>query len=53
VNKRELGRDQEVEAVPTVNFSRLDDVLILVAPPADDFEGTTRASAGAKTARGN
>jgi rod shape-determining protein MreC len=37
VTKRELGRDQEVEASPTVNFSRLDEVLILVTPPADDL----------------
>jgi rod shape-determining protein MreC len=37
VNKRELGRDQEVEATPTVNFSRLEDVLILVTPPAEDL----------------
>jgi rod shape-determining protein MreC len=36
VTKRELGRDQDVEAAPTVNFSRLDDVLILVTPPADE-----------------
>jgi rod shape-determining protein MreC len=38
VTKRELGRDQDVEAAPTVNFSRLDDVLILVTPPSDDGE---------------
>jgi rod shape-determining protein MreC len=37
VNKRELGRDQEVEAAPTVNFSRLEDALILVTPPAEDL----------------
>jgi len=36
VVKRELGRDQEVEASPTVNFSRLDTVLILVTPPAEE-----------------
>ncbi|MBK6694290.1 MAG: rod shape-determining protein MreC [Myxococcales bacterium] len=36
VIKRELGRDQEVEAVPTVNFSRIDAVLILLTPPLDD-----------------
>jgi rod shape-determining protein MreC len=36
VVKRELGRDQEVEAVPTVDFSRLDNVLILVTPVTDD-----------------
>ena len=29
VNKRELGSYQEVEATPTVDFSRLEDVLIL------------------------
>jgi rod shape-determining protein MreC len=48
VNKRELGRDQEVEAAPTVNFSRLDAVLILVAPPADEIEGAPTASRGGK-----
>jgi rod shape-determining protein MreC len=37
VTKRELGRDQEVEAAPTVSFSRLDEVIILVTPPADDL----------------
>ncbi len=36
VTKRELGRDQEVEAQPTVNFSRLDAVLILVTPPGEE-----------------
>lgn len=36
VVKREPGRDQEIEASPTVNFSRLDAVLILVSPPEDD-----------------
>lgn len=38
VLKREPGRDQEVEAVPTVNFSRLEAVLILVTPASDDGE---------------
>ena len=36
VVKREPGRDQEIEATPTVNFSRLDAVLILVAPGTDE-----------------
>lgn len=36
VLKREPGRDQEIEATPTVNFSRLDAVLILVTPPQDE-----------------
>lgn len=38
VIKREPGRDQEIEATPTVNFSRLDAVLILVAPPTEEEE---------------
>ncbi len=32
VKQRERGREQEVEAVPAVNFSRLDSVLVLVKP---------------------
>lgn len=51
VVKREPGRDQEIEASPTVNFSRLDAVLILVSPPEDDApppdankKGTTASS---------
>ena len=48
VVKREAGRDQQVEAVPTVNFSRLDAVLILVAPPGE--LGDDRALGG-KTAQ--
>ncbi len=34
VIKRELGRDQDVDAAPTVDFSRLDAVLVLVTRPA-------------------
>jgi rod shape-determining protein MreC len=41
VEKRELGRDQEVEAAPTVNFSRLEHVLILVMPIEDDGSKST------------
>jgi rod shape-determining protein MreC len=44
VVKRELGRDQEVEAAPSVNFSRLESVLILVTPPSEE-EGKTAAGA--------
>jgi len=36
VVKRELGRDQEVEAQPTVDFTRLDAVLILSTPVEGD-----------------
>ncbi|HEY4014750.1 MAG TPA: rod shape-determining protein MreC [Polyangiaceae bacterium] len=36
VIKRELGRDQDVEAAPTVDFSRLDDVLVLVTTATDE-----------------
>lgn len=47
VVKREPGRDQEIEASPTVNFSRLDAVLILVAPPGDDEAPSPKATANA------
>jgi rod shape-determining protein MreC len=40
VVKRELGRDQDVDAAPTVDFSRLDAVLVLVTPTE---EATTSA----------
>ncbi|MGH7440518.1 MAG: rod shape-determining protein MreC [Polyangiaceae bacterium] len=36
VVKRELGRDQDVDAVPTVDFSRLDTVLVLVTTQTDE-----------------
>jgi rod shape-determining protein MreC len=36
VIKRELGRDQDVDATPTVDFSRLDSVLVLVTTPGDE-----------------
>jgi rod shape-determining protein MreC len=46
VLKREPGRDQEIEATPTVSFSRLDWVSILVTTPADEPEesGTKKAT---------
>ena len=47
VVRKELGRDQEVEAMPSVNFSRLDAVLILVTPPGEEgaLPDTTAKSA--------
>jgi rod shape-determining protein MreC len=36
VLKRELGRDQDVDAAPTVDFSRLDTVLVLVTTPGEE-----------------
>jgi rod shape-determining protein MreC len=36
VVKREFGIYQEVEATPTVDFSRLEEVLILTSPQGDD-----------------
>jgi len=53
VVKREPGQHQEIEARPTVDFSRLDAVLILVTPPTEN-EGppekpkTASAKQGAK-----
>ena len=48
VTRRELGRDQEVEAAPTVNFSRLDSVLILVTPPSDEPSDTPAGNLGTR-----
>jgi rod shape-determining protein MreC len=48
VVKREPGRDQEIEATPTVNFSRLDAVLILIAPPSDEETPAPKTTANAK-----
>jgi len=36
VLKRDFGIYQEVDAAPTVDFSRLDEVLILTSPPTDE-----------------
>jgi rod shape-determining protein MreC len=43
VIKRELGRDQDVDAAPTVDFSRLDSVLVLVTSPGDEVPTTSTA----------
>jgi rod shape-determining protein MreC len=51
VLKRELGRDQDVEAVPTVDFSRLDGVLVLVTSPGEET-GPTGAVGNTATGRG-
>ncbi len=48
VVKREPGRDQEIEATPTVNFSRLDAVLILVAPVGDEETTPAKPTTTAK-----
>ena len=36
VLKRQLGRDQDVDAAPTVDFSRLDAVLVLITTPGEE-----------------
>jgi cell shape-determining protein MreC len=48
VIRRELGRDQDVDAAPTVDFSRLDAVLVLVTSPAEE-PATTSAVGGSST----
>jgi rod shape-determining protein MreC len=48
VLKRELGRDQDVDAAPTVDFSRLDNVLVLVTTPGEE-SGTTGSVGNATT----
>ena len=52
VVKRELGRDQDVDAVPTVDFSRLDAVLVLVTTPEESSAPGTVGNAGTIGARG-
>lgn len=52
VLKREPGRDQEIEATPTVSFSRLDSVQILVTPAQEETDepkkGTTASAKSSK-----
>lgn len=47
VIQRELGRDQDVDAVPTVDFSRLDDVLVVTSTPDDEAPSTSALGGGA------
>ena len=51
VLRRELGRDQDVDAAPTVDFSRLDDVLVLVTTPGEE-SGPTGSVGNASTTGG-
>jgi rod shape-determining protein MreC len=46
VIKRELGRDQDVDATPTVDLSRLDDVLVLVTTPGEEPSAGGTPSSG-------
>lgn len=51
VTKRDFGIYQQVEAVPTVDFSRLEEVLIVVSPPGEDAQaqkGTPGATPAGK-----
>jgi len=52
VIRRELGRDQDVDAAPTVDFSRLDAVLVLVTTPAEDSLSTSVVGQTAGNPRG-
>jgi rod shape-determining protein MreC len=52
VVRRELGRDQDVDAAPTVDFSRLDAVLVLVTTPAEDSLSTSVVGQTAGNPRG-
>ncbi len=48
VVKREPGRDQEIEATPTVHFSRLEAVLIVVTPAGEEDTPAPKTTASAK-----
>jgi rod shape-determining protein MreC len=52
VLKRELGRDQDVDAAPTVDFSRLDTVLLLVTAPGEETGLGTVGNASSTGGRG-
>ncbi len=49
VNKRSYGLYQEVEVIPAVDFSTLEEMLVILAPPPP---AVTEASTGAEPARG-
>jgi len=53
VVKRELGRDQDVDASPTVDFSRLDDVLVLVTSPGDETTPEVRPPQASRPSDGH
>jgi rod shape-determining protein MreC len=46
VIRRELGRDQDVDATPTVDFSRLENVLVLVTAPGEESPTTGALNSG-------
>jgi rod shape-determining protein MreC len=52
VVKRELGRDQDVDATPTVDFSRLENVLVIVTAPGEESSSTGTLSPAAGGPRG-
>lgn len=43
VIKRELGRDQDVDAAPTIDFSRLDSALVLLTTQGEETSSTSAA----------
>ncbi len=50
VIRRELGRDQDVDAVPTADFSRLDSVLVLLTNFGEDVPtGNSQPLSAART----
>jgi rod shape-determining protein MreC len=45
VTKRDFGIYQQVIATPAVDFSRLEEVLVVLSPPSDDPQATREGSA--------
>jgi rod shape-determining protein MreC len=43
VIRRDFGIYQQVQATPAVDFSRLEEVLIVVSPPLDDSQASREA----------
>jgi len=44
VIKRELGRDQDVDAAPTIDFSRLDSALVLLTTQGEESSSASASS---------
>lgn len=50
VTRRDFGIYQQVTAVPAVDFSRLEEVLIVTSPPGEDAQAARDAPGGAPAA---
>ncbi|HXX68365.1 MAG TPA: rod shape-determining protein MreC [Polyangiaceae bacterium] len=52
VIKRELGRDQDVDAAPTIDFSRLDNALVLLTTQGEESSSANASGPSSSGPRG-